>query len=101
MIAGAPCSYCNEIARHALEVLQIATLLPECRCALLSSPEPAAGQTAGIAAVLEAAHGQTYLNDGEVRLFSEHGHYILPKFAMLSSSPTLNMLLFVVHYSFC
>ena len=61
--------YCSDIARHALEVLQIATLALECRRAFLDATEPAAasiGQTAGIAAVLEAAHGQTYLNDGEV-----------------------------------
>jgi hypothetical protein len=61
--------YCNEIARHALEVLQIATLVPECRRALLDGVETAAvGQPVGIAMVLEAAHGQTYLNDGEVRI---------------------------------
>lgn len=76
--------YCSDIARHALEVLQIATLALECRRAFLDATEPAAasiGQTAGIAAVLEAAHGQTYLNDGEVcntpRPFKSLGNLML------------------------
>ncbi|BDA44801.1 probable DDB1- and CUL4-associated factor 1 [Coccomyxa sp. Obi] len=59
--------YCNEIARHALEILQIATLMPECRRSLLTATDAqAGGHTDGIAAILEAAHGQAYLNDPEV-----------------------------------
>ncbi len=61
------CRYCNEIARHALEILQVATLMPECRRSLLTAAHAQAdGQTDGIAAILEAAHGQAYLNDPEV-----------------------------------
>ncbi len=47
--------------------MQIATLMPECRRTLLTAAaSQASGQSDGIAAILEAAHGQAYLNDPEV-----------------------------------
>ncbi len=60
--------YCNEIARHTLEILQLATLAPAGRCHLLEAfPEPsAAGHTNGIPVLLDVAHGVAYSNDPEV-----------------------------------
>ena len=60
--------YCNEIARHALEILQLATLAPAGRRHLLEAfPEPsAAGHTNGIPVLLDVAHGVAYSNDPEV-----------------------------------
>ena len=62
------CRYCNEIARHALEVLQLASLAPACRQRLLETfPEPsAAGHTSGVPVLLDVAHGVAYSNDPEV-----------------------------------
>ena len=62
------CRYCNEIARHALEVLQLVTLAPAARHRLLEPfPEPsAAGHSNGIPVLLEVAHGVPYSNDPEV-----------------------------------
>ncbi len=64
--------YCNEIARHALEVLQLLTLAPAARHRLLEAfPEPsAAGHTDGISVLLDVAHGVPYSNDPEVSLAS-------------------------------
>ena len=60
--------YCNEIARHALEVLQLLTLAPAARHRLLEAfPEPgAAGHTDGVSVLLDVAHGVPYSNDPEV-----------------------------------
>ena len=62
------CRYCNEIARHALEILQLASLAPTCRQRLLEIfPEPsAAAHTNGIPVLLDVAHGIVYSNDPEV-----------------------------------
>ena len=70
------CRYCNEIARHALEILQLTSLAPACRQRLLEIfPEPSvAGHTNGIPVLLDVAHGVAYSNDPEVgHSTNEHG----------------------------
>jgi len=63
------CRYCNEIARHALEILQLTSLALAGRQRLLEMflERSAAGHTNGIPVLLDVAHGVAYSNDPEVR----------------------------------
>ena len=61
------------MANAALEVLQVVTLLPSCRGALLActASSTTGNQQTPVAILLSAAGGQAFLGDNEVRLCLE------------------------------
>ena len=64
------CRYQNEMATAALEVLQVATLIPACRAALLHLAEEEDNDTADrdpMSVLLSAASGRKFRFDMEVK----------------------------------